>query len=158
VAHSTLRATRRCQSPLAPGGGSGTVGLVATPEPSPAEGRAWCHGTRGEGKALPHWEVGLEPHDTWRHWSPRLPGGRAGATRHVVMPEPSHTGRRVWNCGTCGDTRALPHREVGPVPHDTWRRRSHPVPGAASGAIGLEEKFIFTRISLIQRFSFLSHS
>jgi hypothetical protein len=31
--------------------------------------------------------------------------------------------------GTCGDTRALSHREASLVPWDTWRRRSPPVLG-----------------------------
>jgi hypothetical protein len=41
---------------------------------------AETHGARGDAKALPHREAGLEPWDTWRHGSHSLPGGRPGYT------------------------------------------------------------------------------
>jgi hypothetical protein len=34
---------------------------------------------------------------------------------HVVTPEPTHTGRRVWSCMTHDNTGALPYRMVGPA-------------------------------------------
>jgi hypothetical protein len=55
---------------------------------------------------------------------------------HGMMLELSRTRRQVWNRGTCGNTRALPHREEGPVSYDTWRHRSPPVPGGGSGTVG----------------------
>jgi hypothetical protein len=51
---------------------------------------------------------------------------------------------QVWNRGMRGDTEALPHQEVGPVSQDTWRRWSPLVPGAKSGAVGLD-------LSLVRR-------
>jgi hypothetical protein len=85
----------RRQSPPAPGGGSETVRLMATPKPSPAGGRAWCHGTHGDVRALLRLKAGLEPQDTWRQRNPPLPGGSPGATGHATTPESSHTGGRV---------------------------------------------------------------
>jgi hypothetical protein len=68
---------------------------------------------------------------------------------HLVTPKPSRTGRRVWSCGTCGDTGALPcweadptargdarallHREVDLEPWDMWRHRSHSLPSGGPG-------------------------
>jgi hypothetical protein len=89
------------------GGGSGAVGHVATPEPSLAGRRAWCHGTRDHVGALPCWEVGsgtaghvvtLEP------FRVALPCREVGSSAmgHVVTPEPCHAGR--W----------------GLAPWDTW--------------------------------------
>jgi hypothetical protein len=63
---------------------------------------------------------------------------------HATTPESSCTEMRVWNRGTRGDTRALPHQEAGPVSWDTWRRRSPPVPGAGSDTVGLD-------LSLVRR-------
>jgi hypothetical protein len=82
--------------------------------------------------------------DTWRHQSSPLPGGGPGATGHAMTPEPSRTGRRVWNRGTRGDTVALPCREASPVSRGTWRCRSPPMLGARSGAVGLD-------LSLVRR-------
>jgi hypothetical protein len=69
---------------------------------------AESHWARGGSGALPHQEVGLEPHDMWRYrsparrWSwclghvatlePSCTGGGPGATRHVATPEPSPSG------------------------------------------------------------------
>jgi hypothetical protein len=97
---------------------------------------AESHRARGNARALPHREAGLEPHDTWRHRSPSLAGGGPGATGHMAMPEPSCTGRRVWSRGTRGNTGALPHRVAGPVPRGTWRRQSPPASGGRSGVTG----------------------
>jgi hypothetical protein len=95
---------------------------------------------RGDTRALPHQEAGLELWDTWRHQSPPSPGGGSGATGHVAMAEPSRAERRglapwdtwqhrsppvpgggVWIHGTRGDARALPCWEAGLEPWDTWR-------------------------------------
>jgi hypothetical protein len=91
---------------------------------------------RGDVRALPHWETGLEPQDTWRHRSPFLPGGGPGATGHVATPEPSRIGRRTWSHRTRRDTRAPPCRVAGPVPRGTWRHQSPPTPGEGSRAAG----------------------
>jgi hypothetical protein len=91
---------------------------------------------RGDARALPHWETGLEPQDTWRHRSPFLPGGGPGATGHVATPESSRIGRRTWSHKTRRDTRALPCRVAGPVPRGTWRHQSPPTPGEGSRAAG----------------------
>jgi hypothetical protein len=48
------------------------------------------------------------------------------AVGHVVAPEPTLVGRRVQNRGTQGGTGALPSREVGSKPWDTWRHQSPP--------------------------------
>jgi hypothetical protein len=94
--------------------------------------------TRGDAKALPHQEAGLESWDTWQHWSPPLLGGGPDAMRHATIPEPSRTRRQVRNRGTRGDTGACPHREAGPMSQDTWGRWSPPVLGAGSGTMGLD--------------------
>jgi hypothetical protein len=41
---------------------------------------AESHGARGDAKALPHREAGLELWDTWLHRSPSLPGAGPGCT------------------------------------------------------------------------------
>jgi hypothetical protein len=56
---------------------------------------AESHGARGDTRALPHREVGLEPQDTWRHRNPSLLSGGPGGTGHMATLEPSRTGRRV---------------------------------------------------------------
>jgi hypothetical protein len=56
--------------------GSGTVGRVAAPEPSPAWRWVWSHGTRGSAGALPYREVG------------------STTMEHVAAPEPSSVERR----------------------------------------------------------------
>jgi hypothetical protein len=50
---------------------------------------------------------------------------RLRATGHVVMPEPSRTGRQVWSHGTRGDTGALPYRAVGPAVRGDSRALLH---------------------------------
>jgi hypothetical protein len=123
----------RCQSLPTPGVGSAAVGHMVTPEPFHAGWRTRCHETCGDVRTLPLQKVGLETRDTWRHQSPSLSGGGPGAMRHMATPEPSHTGRRVWNHGTRGDTGALSGRVACPMPHGTWRCQSSLAPG-----VGLE--------------------
>jgi hypothetical protein len=106
---------------------------------------AESHETRGDARALLHWEAGLQPQDTWRHQSSSLSGGGPDGTEHMATLEPSHIRRQVWSRGTCddtgalpcwaagrvtrGDARALPHWEVGLEPQETWRHRSPSLPG-----------------------------
>jgi hypothetical protein len=54
----------------------------------------------------------------------------------VATLEPSPTGRRAWCHGTCGDTKALPYREVGLELWDTWLHRSSPLLGGGPSAMG----------------------
>jgi hypothetical protein len=96
---------------------------------------AKSHGARGDARALPHQEAGLEPQDTWRHRSPSLLGDEPSAMGNVVTLESSCTGKWVWSRGTCGDTKALPCRMVAPVARGMWRRQSPPALGDGSGAM-----------------------
>jgi hypothetical protein len=90
-----------CQSPPAPKGGSGTAGHMVISEPSPAGRQTQCHMTGGDVRALPHWEVGLKPWNTWWHRSPPSPWCGPNAMRHVVTLDLSHTGCGVWHHKNC---------------------------------------------------------
>jgi hypothetical protein len=95
---------------------------VATPEPSHIGRRVWSHETRGstgallcwvaglvargDARALPHREAGLEPRDTCRHRSPSMSSGVLNAMGHMAMPELSDTGSGSGATGTRDDTGA----------------------------------------------------
>jgi hypothetical protein len=68
------------------------MGHMVTSEPFPIWWWARWLRARGDARALLHREVGLEPRDMWRHWSPSLSGGMPSAMGHVVTPELSGTG------------------------------------------------------------------
>jgi hypothetical protein len=138
------------------GVGSRATGHMATPEPFPTRWRARCHGARSDTRVVPYGEVGLEPRDTWRHWSPSLlssgpgdtghvakleppaPGGRSGVTGHVVTPEPFPIRWRARCHGARGDARSLWHWERVWSQMDMRRHRSSSLPGAVYGVMGLE--------------------
>jgi hypothetical protein len=97
---------------------------------------AESHGACGDARALPHWETGLEPQDTWPHWIPSLLGGGPRGMGYMVMPEPSRTERWVWSRGTCGDTGALPCRVAGSVARGDTRALPHRETGLVHGTRG----------------------
>jgi hypothetical protein len=114
--HEACGGTRAC--------GYGVVGHVVTLEPFPTGWRARCHGARGDVRALPHQEAGLELRDMWRHRCSSLSGGGqwggSGATGHVTTPEPFPVGWRARCHGACGDVRALRHQERVWSRGDMW--------------------------------------
>jgi hypothetical protein len=61
---------------------------------------------RGDARALPYREAGLEPRDTCRHRSPSMSNGVLSVMGHMAMPKLSDTGSGPGAAGTRGDTGA----------------------------------------------------
>jgi hypothetical protein len=125
---------------------------VAALKPSHTRKRVWSYRTRGDTGVLPGggpsasvtWRcqslptqgVGVELRDTWRLWSPLLPGDGFGASGHMATPEPFPSGWRARCLGARDDTRALSWRVARSVPRGTWRHRSPLLVGGVLCASG----------------------
>jgi hypothetical protein len=117
--------------------------------------RAWWGHDESDVRCLGNAQArpgGRGPQGTWRLQSPPAPGGRSGATGHVVIPEPCGAvvlvprsrgnGRafprrgRAWSRETRGDSGALSCRLTSSVSWGTWRHRSPLLAGGMLGASG----------------------